>query len=64
MCVPVSRDELHAAVLDMDTDRNGTIELAEFTQYFVSLGFDDGSQGAGAGAGDDSEDSEVGRRRA
>lgn len=43
MCVPVTPDELHDAVVEMDEDGNGLIELAEFTQYFASLGFRDGS---------------------
>ena len=67
MCIPISREELHAAVVDMDVDRNGLIELAEFTQYFVSLGFGDGGEGEGGGAGaygDASEDSEVTAARA
>jgi EF-hand domain pair len=41
MCIPVTPDELHTAVTDMDQDGNGLIELAEFTQYFASLGFRD-----------------------
>jgi hypothetical protein len=61
MCVPISREELHAAVVDMDVDRNGLIELTEFTQYFVSLGFGDGGEGEGAAAAmmEASDDSEV-----
>lgn len=37
MCVAVSPEELHAAVVDMDQDGNGFIELNEFTQFFASL---------------------------
>ena len=39
MCVPITPAELKAAIEDMDEDGNGLIELAEFTQYFASLGF-------------------------
>jgi hypothetical protein len=60
MCIPVTPDELHAAVTDMDQDGNGLIELAEFTQYFASLGFRDPDDMAGdeglVSQGSDSED--------
>jgi hypothetical protein len=57
MCVPVSLDELHAAVVDMDMDGNGLIELAEFTQYFISLGM--GDEKDPAAGYEDEEDSDV-----
>ncbi len=60
MCVPVSADELHSAVVEMDVDGNGLIDIAEFTQFFVSLGFDDDSnQEAAKSKYEDSDDSEV-----
>lgn len=58
MCVPVTPDELHTAVLDMDSNGNGLVDLAEFTQFFASLGFRDGGEGGEGVPPPDSDEEE------